>query len=225
VTTIYDDDALVRELTLEALERSGSGLLQIHRFAADSQAHANELLAIFNPPEDNRVADVGCGVGELARLMRVTRPDLHFVLINKSPAQLAMCPTDLERIEGVAEALPLNRGDVDAILATYVIGHVDMLAHFINECDRVLESRLRGGSHVYLYDLFKKDDSKPCWIERDLHYAERTVSGVARAFKDGGFNQVGHARYTDFVPAEIAKLMPQTVTLRNTVSAALVFTK
>jgi ubiquinone/menaquinone biosynthesis C-methylase UbiE len=221
MATIYDNDVLVRELTSEALERSGSGLLQIHRFAADDQAHVNELLAIFNLPEDNRVADVGCGVGELAKLMRVTRPDLHFILINKSQAQLAMCPKDLVQIEGVAEALPLTRGDLDAILAAYVIGHVEMLAHFINECDRVLEP----GGHVYLYDLFKQDDAKPCWIERDLHYAERTVAGVMRAFKDGGFNQVGQARYADFVPAEIAELMPQTVTLRNSVSAALVFTK
>jgi ubiquinone/menaquinone biosynthesis C-methylase UbiE len=219
--TIYDDDNRVHELTLEALERSGSALLQIHRFAADDQAHANELLAIFGPPQDARVADVGCGVGELARLMRVKRPDLHFILINKSPAQLAMCPTDIERIEGVAESLPLARGDADAILATYILGHVEDLSRFVDECDRVLEL----GGHVYIYDLFQLDPFKPTWLEHDLQYIARTVSEVIRAFLGAGFNHARPIRYTNFMSKEIADLMPQKVTLRNTVSAALVFDK
>jgi ubiquinone/menaquinone biosynthesis C-methylase UbiE len=221
MTSIYDDDARVGELTCEALSRSGSALLQIHRFAPDDQAHANELLAIFDPPEDARIADVGCGVGELARLMRVKRPDLHCILINKSPAQLAMCPTDLERIEGLAESLPLARGDVDAILATYVLGHIEDLSRFTDECDRVLEK----GGHVYLYDLFQLDPFKPTWLEHDLQYIARTVSEVTRAFVAAGFNLDRGIRYGTFLPKEIADLMPQTVTLRNTGSATLVFYK
>jgi ubiquinone/menaquinone biosynthesis C-methylase UbiE len=221
MVTIYDDDFRVHGLTLEALERSGSALLQIHRFAPDDQAHVDELLAIFDPPEDARIADVGCGVGELARLMRVKRPDLHCILINKSPAQLAMCPTDLERVQGVAESLPLAHGGVDAILVAYVLGHLEDLSRFVDECDRVLEK----GGHVYLYDLFQLDPFKPTWLEHDLQYIARTPSEVIRAFLGAGFDQVRAIRYANFIPKEIADMMPQKVTLRNTVSAALVFNK
>ena len=218
--TIYSNDARVDLVTRIAIDRTGSRLLQIHRFAPGDQAHTDKLLEYFDPPQKCRIADVGCGVGALAALMRHKRPDLDFILINKSPSQLHLCPAGFEKREGVAEDLPLKPGEVDAIMATYVLGHVD-LPRFVAECDRVLEKE----KHVYIYDLFKANVLRPCWLEHDLGYADRTAVETIAAFDDAGFRLTRQPALAAVAPTKILELMPQTVTLRNTVSAALVFKK
>lgn len=220
MTSLYDNDVQVGALTREAFERSGSRLLQIHRFSENENQHTEKLLNIFNPGPGAKIADVGCGVGRLAELMQEQRPDLDFILINKSLAQLAMCPTCFERRVGTAEELPLARGSVDAIMATYVLGHVDV-ARFLDECTRVLNP----GRHIYVYDIFKDDPTRACRLEKDLGYAQRTEDEMVRAFAGEGFELVPGSRYARTVPGLIETLMPQTETLWNTVSVAMAFEK
>lgn len=220
MTSLYDNDVKVGALTREAFERSGSRLLQIHRFNEDENKHVEKLLRVFDPPQGARIADVGCGVGRLAELMKAQRPDLEFILINRSGAQIAMCPTSFERRVGIAEDLPLARGSVDAIMVTYVLGHVD-LARFLDECTRVLNP----GKHIYVYDIFAEFGSARCRLESDLNYTSRTVAELEKAFEAEGFNvQYAHA-YTWQAPYKIAELMPMPDTLKNTWSAALTFEK
>lgn len=216
--SIYDDDEQVGLLTRRAFEQTGSRLLQIHRMAETDEEHVERLLNIFNPRPNEAIADIGCGVGRLAELMSERRPDLEFLLINRSASQLAMCPAHFIALLGTAEDLPLAPGDVNAIMATYVLGHVD-LSKFISECVRVLKRNGR----VYLYDLFKRDETKACRLKQDLDYAERTVQEMIDAFRSRGFAKVGAAHSTYFVPEEIEDLMPSTGTLWNAVSAAMVF--
>lgn len=217
---LYDDDERVGKLTRLAFEQTDSCLLQIHRFAATDEAHAGVLLKIFDPSPAAVIADVGCGVGRLAELMEERRPDLEFILINKSGEQLAMCPSKFERRMGVAEMLPLEVGEAEAIMATYVLGHVD-LPQFIAECARVLMP----GDPVYIYDLFKAVAGEECRLKSDLGYEERTVEETITAFESGGFLTERESGDTQLVPHDIAMLMPSRETLNNSVSSALVFEK
>jgi ubiquinone/menaquinone biosynthesis C-methylase UbiE len=218
---IYENDEQVGLLTRRAFEQTGSKLLQIHRLAETDEEHVETLLNIFNPRPNELIADVGCGVGRLAEMMQEQRHDLLFILINRSASQLAMCPPEFTKLQGMAEDLPIKPPlKVDAIMATYVLGHVD-LPVFVSECVRVLERNGR----VYIYDLFKRDDATPCRLKHDLDYAERTVQEMIDAFRSRGFAKVGPTHSTYFVPEEIEAFMPRTDTLRNTVSAALVFRK
>lgn len=222
MTSLYENDFKVGALTREAFERTGSRLLQIHRFghSITDEPHVEKLLKIFDPKLGQRIADVGCGVGRLAELMQKRRPDLDFILINISLAQLAMCPLEFERRMGTAEKLPLARGAVGALMATYVLGHVD-LGQFVDECRRVLNP----GSPVYVYDIFKEDPAQDCRLATDLGYAERTVDEMEQAFAAEGFKARTAQAYSWYVPKEIADLMPSGDTLKNTWSAAIAFDK
>ena len=218
MTTFYDNDQLVGEVTRAILERTGSKLLQFHRFSPQEEAHTTHLLTFFDPKQNARIADIGCGVGAMADWIKYYREDLEFILVNKSDEQLRMCPEIFEKRPGTAEQLPLAPGEVDAIMAAYVLGHVDR-RKFILECDRVLAA----GDHVYIYDLFaeSKGDNR---LELDLQYSEMTVNGLIGEFNDGGFNY-GRQAATRFLPEEFRSILPRPDTLNRTVSVALIFEK
>lgn len=217
IASIYDDDTLVGELTRKAFQQVNSRLLQIHRLHSTDDLHAAALLEIFNPIKHAIIVDVGCGVGSLAAIMNKQRPDVVFILVNKSKSQLAMCPPRFTAIRGTAEKLPIPEGMVDAVMMTYVLGHVN-LPKFVKECSRVNADR------VYLYDLFVDDPHFGSRLGVDLQYQELTMKNVILAFEVEGFHLL-KSETTRYVPEKIAALMPRTDTLNNTLSAAMVFGK
>lgn len=217
MTSIYDDDAKVGALTREAFSKVNSRLLQIHRLDFTDELHTSELLEIFKPHVHSVIADIGCGVGRQAELMKHERPDLVFILVNKSQAQLDMCSARFTCLKGTAENLPIRKGLVDAIMVTYVLGHVN-LEKFVDECLRVKADQ------VYVYDLFRMDEGQPCRLERDLGYTQRTIDETIESFREAGFVVNGSTlKLCNYVPDEILKLMPQKDTLLNAISAAMVF--
>jgi len=216
------DDSKVEVATDAALKKSGSRLLQIHRFSESDEEHVAKLLEIFSPVQGCRIADVGCGVGELAKMMKAKRPDLKFILINKSKSQLKRCPKEFKQLEGIAEELPLVENEVDAIMVTYALGHFD-LKKFIKECARVLPI----GGFIYIYDFLRRDIKiHPCHISEDLNYNELFAGELISEFGRAGFNH-HPARFelAPYVPVAISELMPNSRTLRNTQSATMVFQK
>jgi cyclopropane fatty-acyl-phospholipid synthase-like methyltransferase len=50
----------------------GVRVLNAFLLAEDEAAHAKRLLHLMRPPQGAVVLDAGCGVGELARLMRAS---------------------------------------------------------------------------------------------------------------------------------------------------------
>lgn len=215
----YYDDELVRQLTAEAIERTGSRLLQMHRFGDNDLEHTRALLHLFDFPQGARIADIGCGVGDLALVMQSERPDLDFVLVNPSLAQLQMCPERFPRIQASGESLPLESGDVDALMVTYALGHMD-LPLFAQQAMRILAP----GQKLCIFDLFIHDARHPSRLAQDLNYAERTLYDVAQTFNQHRFNY-GAAHVTANLPAATAALLPNPHTLDNTISGALVFTR
>ena len=142
----YENDAKVGELT-QGLMAAGQRIFQI--FQRESEAeHARFLLAEFAPRHGAMVLDVGCGVGEVARLMKEMRPDLNFILLNISATQLALCPPEFDRIHAGVESIPLPDQSVDAVMACYVLGHADK-EKALAEMRRVLKP----GGILFIYDV------------------------------------------------------------------------
>lgn len=143
--SIYADDEVVAELTRRVLD-TGCGIFQIFQ-RGGALAHIEFLLQRFNPPS-GKVLDVGSGIGQVALRMTQARPDLQFTLLNISQSQLDMSPTRLGKIHADACDIPLPDNSMDAVMACYVLGHLDK-DKALAEWRRVL----RPGGVLFVVDI------------------------------------------------------------------------
>jgi phosphoadenosine phosphosulfate reductase len=146
------------------LAARGWKLLQPFRFGEDDKAHIAFLLAIANFPRNAKVLDIGCGVGECARLMKAARPDLEFVLLNFAEAQLADCPEGFEKHLGDAHNLPFDEGAFDAVMFNAALGNMDCMVA-LAEASRVLKS----GGVLFLNEICRVAGDNAD-MERLLHF-------------------------------------------------------
>ena len=173
----YADEKLVAEFT-KKFELIGHKLFQVFWLAKNAEEHIKKLLEFFNPNLGSRIIDLGCGVGETARLMKLQRPDLDFILVNQSQAQLFNCPDEFMKIECDFHEIPYS-GEAKAIMITYALGHAD-LPKVLTEAARLLKN----GGHLYLYDISSMND---IYIS-DLYYHAYSVNRVIREAKKAGFD-------------------------------------
>lgn len=142
----YSDDTLVDTLTREQLAR-GVSVFQTHQMADTEPAHVSALLRLFNPPKDAVVLDAGSGVGRVAELMYAERPDLEFILLNISAAQLALSP-DFEKLHADFQDVPLADQSIDAVMFNYSLGHGNLSA-VLAEAARLV----RPNGILFIYDM------------------------------------------------------------------------
>lgn len=128
---------------------SGMRVLQLFR-CGDEAAHVARLLELMDPPHDACVVDVGCGVGEVARLMLDARPDLGFILLNLSAYQLELCPEAMTRVQADLHDMPIVDGCADVVMVNYTLGYAN-LDRFMAEAARVLKP----GGVLFIYDLVR----------------------------------------------------------------------
>ncbi len=138
------------------------------------------------------IADVGCGTGYMADAL--TGLVDRLILIDPSPAMLreaerrfaprAQTPR-VETREGPIEALPLDDGEVDGVVAGLVLHHVANLDAALLELRRVLRP---GGSAVAL-ELFPHREA---WMRADLgdRHLGLEPADVLRAFARAGFEDM-----------------------------------
>lgn len=116
----------------------GWKLLQPHRFADNDAEHIQCLLEHANFPQGAHVLDIGCGVGECARMMKEQRPDLTFTLLNFSAEQLKDCPDDMVKLLASAHSLPFDDEHFDAVMFNAALGNMDAMVA-LAEASRVLK--------------------------------------------------------------------------------------
>lgn len=117
----------------------------------DTEAeHIDVLLAILDPSEGAMVIDAGCGIGEMARLMAERRPDLQFLLVNTSAAQLAMCPPEFDQLQADFDDLAgVPDHCADAVIFSFAICHSAFWLTTLAEARRVLKP----GGTVLINDM------------------------------------------------------------------------
>jgi len=145
---------------------------------ADTEAeHVRALADMMDLPQGALVADLGCGIGEVARLMGADRPDLRWVQVNLSEAQIRQA--DGARVVADFHALPLADASVDAVLFLFSLCHGDLGAA-LREAARVT----RPGGLCFIFDLTRETGnnraSKAALFAR-FHSAERLSAAARKA--------------------------------------------
>lgn len=124
--------------------------LQIHRFAGGEGAHLARLERWAELPVGARVADMGCGVGEVARVFKELRPDLSFCLVNISEAQLLYADQTMQQYACSFLDVQEPAESFDAVLFCFSIGHENPAAA-ISEARRLLKP----GGVLFIYDMVR----------------------------------------------------------------------
>jgi 3'-phosphoadenosine 5'-phosphosulfate sulfotransferase (PAPS reductase)/FAD synthetase/ubiquinone/menaquinone biosynthesis C-methylase UbiE len=144
--------AAVEDATGRLMER-GMRVLNAHLFAQTELAHVARLLELMKPANGAVVLDAGCGVGEVALLMRELRPDLSFVLLNVSEMQLAHCPQDMRQVNADFAATGLADASVDVVMFNYSLCHSLDVPGALREAQRVL----REGGILFVNDMVRRE--------------------------------------------------------------------
>ena len=145
------------------LVRNNIKVLQIHRFANDEFNHLKRLERWAELPLGARVADLGCGVGEVARTFKYLRPDLSFCLVNISEAQLLYADPTMQQYPCSFLDVPEPNESFDAVLFCFSIGHEDQ-DKAMAEAHRLLKT----GGVLFIYDMVRKSGDNETM--RDVSY-------------------------------------------------------
>lgn len=102
------------------------------------------------------VLDIGCGAGEVTRLLtqafdKVIGVDASFTQIAKA----LEIPSSVEFITGTGENLPVDDGTIDVITSVFSLNYFDV-SKFAHECDRALKP---GGIVLCYMDTLSKISS------------------------------------------------------------------
>lgn len=177
--------ALTTPTILDGMHRkvrsAGWKLLQPYRFAETDTDHVAYLLSVANFPRDARVLDVGCGVGECAKLMKELRPDLDFVLLNFSQAQIDDCPPQFVSRRADAHDLPFADEEFDAVMFHAALGNMDGMVA-LAEAGRVLKP----GGVLFLNELCRLSGDN-AEMERVLQFRAYPAEALCAFVKALGF--------------------------------------
>jgi SAM-dependent methyltransferase len=141
---------------------AGLRVLQGYRLAHTDEAHVARLLEYLAPAPFTTWADIGCGFGEVARLMRAQRPDLAFILVNNSYYQLARVPGDMLSLHADMHDLPIETGTMDGCMFLYSLCHADDVGKALAEAARVT----REGGELLVYDYERRGGDNRLMRER-----------------------------------------------------------
>lgn len=172
-----DQDAITRH-TQRSIT-AGNRVLQIYQCGSERE-HCARLLDWMNPPQDAIIADVGCGVGEVAARMQEIRPDLEFFFVNSNESQLRYCPPGRSCLADMHKTGFIDHF-FDVVMVNYALGYAHLPA-FLNEAHRILKP----GGILFIYDMASRNGACPV-MDQCLNYTVHSIDTVERAARLSGF--------------------------------------
>jgi malonyl-CoA O-methyltransferase len=100
--------------------------------------HVRLVLDHLGDPGRGRIADLGCGKGRFARLVKDRYPDSTVVALDLAEAMLQRVPAGLERCAASLTALPLQTGSCVGAYATESLEHAVDIPAAVAEMCRIL---------------------------------------------------------------------------------------
>jgi ubiquinone/menaquinone biosynthesis C-methylase UbiE len=170
VDQAYEDS--IAMATKNALAAGGK-VLQIHRLCEDEAGHCGKLLGMLNPPSEALIADMGSGIGAVAKEMQMLRPDLRFLLVNNNQWQTQNSEGG-ERIYADFHDTGIESGRCDAVMFNYSIGYAD-LPVAMEEASRILKP----GGILFIWDFSGQSELMLACLGYRVHQSE----GVIRSAK------------------------------------------
>lgn len=181
-------------------DKSTTKLLEIAYQGGDVSRRRRMAFAALHLSEGDVVADIGCGNGllteEIARAVgssgRVVGVDPSAEMRALASDRCSSFPT-ARIIDGSADALPLENGEVDKVAAVQVLEYLSDIPAAIAEAHRVLRF---GGRFVAIdtgfrtVDWFSEDEDRMQRVQEawEHHYIEPRVAALwPRLVRDVGF--------------------------------------
>lgn len=116
----------------------GTRIFQGVMFADTDAAHVRKLYDMMAPAKGATIIDMGCGIGEVARLMLEIDETLLFHCVTNSEIQFALLPDDVDGIKCDFHHVPLPDGMADVVMFAESIGYAG-LANVLDEARRLLK--------------------------------------------------------------------------------------
>src|SRR5579862_615187 len=110
--------------------------------------HVKVVLDHLGDLDGKRVADVGCGKGRFARIVRERNPGASIVALDLAEAMLRGIPHDIERVAATMTALPLATEAFDCAYATESLEHAVDIPAAVAELARIVKT----GGHIVIID-------------------------------------------------------------------------
>jgi ubiquinone/menaquinone biosynthesis C-methylase UbiE len=156
-------------------------VFQIHRFADGEVEHVTRLLGWGEFPRAAKVIDMGCGTGEVARIMQSLRSDLQFTLTNISKFQIGCADPSMMAHCCDFHQVPEQDEKFDVVMFCFSIGHGDHQKLF-EESNRLLKS----GGVLFIYDMVPKSGNS--FDIPNCEYRIYSSESIVNFAENSGFN-------------------------------------
>ncbi len=110
--------------------------------------HVKVVLEHLGDLDGQRVADVGCGKGRFARIVKERNPGASVVALDLAEAMLRPIPAEIERVAASMTALPLATEAFDGAYATESLEHAVDIPAAVAEMARIV----RPGGRIVIID-------------------------------------------------------------------------
>jgi len=101
--------------------------------------HVKVVLEHLGDLNGKRVADVGCGKGRFARIVKERNPGGSVVALDLAEAMLQPIPSEIERVAASMTALPLATAAFDGAYATESLEHAVDIPGAVAELARIIK--------------------------------------------------------------------------------------
>lgn len=166
---------------------AGHRVLATHLYGETEVEHVDFLSNEIAAPAGAVIMDVGCGIGEMARLMAEADPSLQFQLVNLSMKQLGQCPAGEQFRHFLADFHILSPGL--APVCDVVMFHSALCQMDTGPALAQAWRFLKPGGTLFINDM-ARTEGEPEEMESSLGARVLTPEDLMLAVVDAGFEDV-----------------------------------